>query len=1000
MGGKENLTIIPIFYHVNPSDVRNQRGNFAEAFTAHEKDLKVDIKEIDTWRNACRKVGNISGEHINGDRYESTIIQQISGMIFYNYPMLNILIHDNQKFVGINSRVEEMMNLLHMESNDVRFVGIHGMGGVGKTTLAKIIYDRVSCRFEGSSFISCIRERSTTTRDLASLQKELLSTIMQEKIRANNHHQGNGMIMKMLQNKRVFIALDDVDREEQLTTLVGDRKWFGPGSRVIITGRDSHLLKINRVNGICEVQLLQTADALQLFSLSAFDKINPPENYKDLSMNFVSYAGGLPLALKVLGRFLFGRTIDLWKSARDKLEVIPKTEIFDILKISFDGLEESQKKLFLDLACFCYIRFSEEIYLAIDFEVLVDKSLVSKSYPMHDLLKKMGQEIVRREDPEEPGRRSRLCRKEDVFQVLEKDTGTDAIESIVLHFYLPDEAKHRFNINAKAFSKMRKLRFLRFELRFLRFDHFRSYINWRGNPLKYMPSDKLQFLDWETCPSKSWPSSFQPKGLVVLSMPHSRFKRLWKGLMILDNLKILDLNCSYSLIETPDLSGAPKLEKINLLDCYSLCEVHPSIGTLRRLQVIEMPCTKIKQLWKGTLVVLDNLKELDLGYCANLIETSDLSGTPNLEKIDFSDCINLCKVHPSIGFLKRLKHLSLNGCSRLGNFLNILGDMTSLESLSLPSSEVSILPSVIYSLSSLKTLWLDGWSRLEKFPDLSMLECLKEFKAYGTAISQIPSINLIPKSIRCFELEGGKRMPGESRDLVMFINNDCSLPKQSSYPTNRDIGSPVEYETGEKFWVRINFYGDCYPVLIKRWSMGSRIPEWVHNKSNGSSLFFDMCNGSSLKIESDGNTMSVMGIAIFIVCQFHSIPPVNFSGYEGVAFTICLDDDTPKNYFHQFEFALSTDVILDKPIVFCMYKWDPEYLESREIKSLDKRKISTTAKFMDFANQTPFMEVEVKEWGLHLVSPDDAALGLGSDLDSFIDFINLELETWHDENED
>ncbi|KAG6679495.1 hypothetical protein I3842_14G134300 [Carya illinoinensis] len=99
---KKNLKIIPIFYHVNPSDVRNQRGNFAEAFAAHEKDLKVDIKEIDTWRNACRKVGNISGEHINGDRYESTIIQQISGMIFYNYPMLNILIHDNQKLICWN----------------------------------------------------------------------------------------------------------------------------------------------------------------------------------------------------------------------------------------------------------------------------------------------------------------------------------------------------------------------------------------------------------------------------------------------------------------------------------------------------------------------------------------------------------------------------------------------------------------------------------------------------------------------------------------------------------------------------------------------------------------------------------------------------------------------------------------------------------------------------------------------------------------------------------
>ncbi|KAG7948137.1 hypothetical protein I3843_14G132300 [Carya illinoinensis] len=408
---KKNLTIIPIFYHVDPSDVRNQRGTFAKAFAAHEKDPKVDIKEINTWRNACTKVGNLAGEHIKGDRYESTIIQQISEMIFYNYTMLNILIHYNQKFVGINSRVEEMMNLLHMESNDVRFLGIHGMGGVGKTTLARIIYDRVFCHFEGGSFIYSIRERSTTTHDLASLQKELLSMIMQEKIRVYNHHRGIRMIKKLLHNKKVLIVLDDVDSDEQLTALLGNQKWFGPGSRVIITCRDSHLLRTHGVYGMYEVEPLQTADALQLFSLSAFDRANPPENYKDLSKNFVSYAGGLPLALKVLGSYLFGRTIDAWESARDQLEAIPNKDIMNILQISFEGLEESQQKLFLDVACFSQLdgwlkNDSEEAleifgyYSNIEIEILINNSLVSKSkyesLVMHDLLKKMGEEIVRR----------------------------------------------------------------------------------------------------------------------------------------------------------------------------------------------------------------------------------------------------------------------------------------------------------------------------------------------------------------------------------------------------------------------------------------------------------------------------------------------------------------------------------------------------------------------------------------------------------------------------
>ncbi|KAG6630111.1 hypothetical protein CIPAW_14G132900 [Carya illinoinensis] len=730
------ITIIPIFYHVDPSDVRNQRGTFEEAFAAHEKDPKVDIKEINTWRKACKIVGGLKGEHIKGDRYESTIIQQISGIIFNNYTMLNIRIHyDGQKLVGINSRVEEMINLLDMESNDVRFLGIHGMGGVGKTTLAEIICGRVSCQFEGSSFISCIREKSTTARGLASLQKELLSMIMpDQEIRIWDHHQGIKLMSTRLQNKKVLIILDDVDCEKQLTALAGNRKWFGPGSRVIITCRDSHILITHGVNDTYKVELLQTADALQLFSLSAFDKTNPPENYKDLSMGFVHYAGGLPLALQVLGRFLFGRTIDAWKSARDQLEANPKKEIFDILKISFDGLEESQQQMFLDVACFLkrfgrLSDFFKKIYPAIDIDVLVNKSLVSISkYPpdkliMHDLLKKMGQEIVRREDPNEPGRRSRLFGVEDVYDVLKNDTGTDAIEGIFLDLYF--ETKHG-EFNAEAFSKMRKLRFLCF-------DAALEYIKWHGNPFQYMPSDKLRFLHWRECPSKSWPSSFQPKNVIVLNMPGSHFKQLWKGLMVLDNLKYLNLCDSWKLIETPDLSGVS-----------------------------------------------------------------------NLEEIKFSNCTNLCEIHPSIRSLKRLKHLNLKGCSRLGNFLNILGDMTSLERLSLPSSEVSIFPSVIYSLSSLERLQLDGWSRLEKFPDLSRLECLKKFKAYETAITQMPSVNLIPKSIRSLDLKLPKRMPRESRDSVMFIS-DYSLSKQSSYPTNRDIESPVEFETEEKFRVHIDF---------------------------------------------------------------------------------------------------------------------------------------------------------------------------------------------------
>ncbi|KAG2671366.1 hypothetical protein I3760_14G132000 [Carya illinoinensis] len=1230
---KKNLTIIPIFYLVDPSDVRKQGGTFKKAFVAHEKDPMVDSEEIGTWRKACTKVGNLAGEHINGERYESTIIKKISDDISRELNNSRSSLHDNKKFVGIDSRVEEMMNLLHMESNDVRFVGIHGMGGVGKTTLAKIIYYRVSsdCQFEGSSFISFNGEKSTA-RDLASLQTQLLEGIMQERIEVSDPHKGIEMIRSRMQNKKVFIVLDNVDSDEQLEALAGDHNWFGPGSRVIITCRDSHLLKINKVDDMCAVQLLQTADALQLFSLTAFDETHPPEDYKDLSVDFVNYAGGLPLALKVLGRFLFGRTIEFWEGARDNLKkAIPKTKIFYILKISFDGLEEEQKKLFLDVACFSdqriYVNF-KKIYSADVIQVLIDKSLVSKDdvyfkerLTMHDLLKEMGRQIVRSEC-QEPGGRSRLFHHEDVFHVLKNDTGTDAIEGIVMDLMFSDiPGANIGEINAAAFSEMKNLRLLYFcdfgyIKRSLYFCDFR-YIKWSGNPLECMPSDKLQFLRWSKFHSKSWPSSFQPKNLLVLEMPNScieqlwtesmvlpnlkelnlkncknliempnltnvpklekidfsgcislckfhssiqmlkqlqelnvyetqikqlwegfvdlpnlkkldprccrnliempdwsgvpnlekidfsvcrslckvhpsieklkrlqilnmsdtqikqlwtesmvlpnlkelylnrcgnlieisdlsgvpnlekidfsgcislcklhssiqmlkqlqelnmcctQIKQLWEGFVDLPNLKKLDLYLCRNLIEMPDWSGAPNLEKINFSSCISLCKVHPSIEKLKRLQILDMSNTQIKQLWTESMV-LPNLKELYLNHCENLIEISDLSGVPNLEKIDFSDCRSLCKVHPSIVDLERLKFLSSNEClARLlidldksclpSPFMSFSG----LRELYLGGcNNISIFPSVICSLSSLESLRLVCWSRLEKFPDLNRLECLEEFEAYGTAITQMPPVNLIPKNIRSLRIEGRKRMPRKSRDHLA-----CFLPKQSSYPTNHDTGSPVEYEMeemdtgspveyemeemleveslqiylGSLFRKQIPFgssvreqISSLSSVLIKGWSLGSRIPEWVHNRSTG----------SSLQIELDGNTTSVIGCAICIVCdchQFHSPKatsnPRQFKDPSYVRFRFrCKRDDGSLEQFDP-EFRPS----LVKPNVWWAYARTPGLFKCLKSNSSDNQsfiKISITV----IPSQTP---VEVKEWGINLVCPDDTGLGLGSDLDSY-----------------
>ncbi|XP_006363488.1 TMV resistance protein N-like isoform X2 [Solanum tuberosum] len=819
--------LLPVFYDVDPSDVRKQKGSFEEPFFNFKKRYKTE--KVDQWRAALRQVADLGGMVLQNqaDGSESRFIQEIVKVVVGKLRRTVLSVDPHP--IGIDSRVKEIDLWLQEGSNNVDILAIHGMGGIGKTTIAKIAYNLNFDRFEGSSFLADVRKVLEKYDGLARLQRQLLSNILGKNVeKIYNVNEGSVKIQEAISCKRVLLVLDDIDNIDQLNAVLGMRDWFYPGSKIIVTTRNGHLLSSTEACR-CRMYKLKTLDAkesLQLFSWHAFRDESPPLEYMDLTIDVVHHCKGIPLALKVLGSSLGDLSIEIWESALRKLKAIPDSKILEKLRISYECLpDDNVQNLFLDIVCFFAGKDRDYAVTILDgcgffsvvgIQILVDRCLLAIEHNklmVHQLLQDMGREIIREESPWEPSSQSRIWKHKDAFNIFQGKTGTERIQGLVLDIRMLKEVEYvgqKLNGNDVGHwqfecpADVRSLRMTdansqgRRSLTVL--ELFRNVFSETSNGIlfeidafsrmkklrilqlteakftgsyQWFPKS-LKLLHWRGFFLKSIPKDFPLESLVALDMRRSRLQQTWEGTRMLKLLKILNLSHSHFLRRTPDFSGLPNLEKLILKDCVRLFHIHESIGDLQELVLLNLRDCKSLSNLPRSFCKLNSLETLIISGCSGLaLSTIDLGNLESLKTLH-ADEINYDHEKSWVALWQSWSS-KLRKSPDYDNF-SLYSLSSSLVSLSLARCKLTddALSLGVNNLFSLRHLNLSG-NLISNLPqsitNLSMLQDLwLDACPNLQSLPNLPSRLIKLKATECTSLERVTNMPSLLETHTLFLD--------------------------------------------------------------------------------------------------------------------------------------------------------------------------------------------------------------------------------------